>query len=73
MSACLKIDFDYDDAPAAGSDDERNAARSPVYRPTTHRGLAWWHRAIHVVALIGFLGFCAFFCLLWFALATEAG
>jgi hypothetical protein len=72
MSACPKIDFEYEYVPAAGTD-ETGAAPARAARPSISAGLAWWHRAIHVVALLGFLGFCAFIGLLWFALAIEAG
>lgn len=73
MSACPKIDFEYEYVPTAGGDDPREAAQPRRSQPRTQRPRAWWHRALHFVALLGFLGFCVLFGLLWFALAIEAG
>ena len=73
MSACPKIDFEYEYVPAAGGENEKKPARSRSPHPVAVTGLAWWHRALHLVALMGFLGFCALLGLLWFSLAIEAG
>lgn len=73
MSACPKIDFEYEYTPAAGGDDEREAARPRVSHPAPRTRLAWWQRALHFLALMSLLGFCVLFGLLWFALAIEAG
>jgi hypothetical protein len=73
MSACPKFDYDYDYVPAAGGDDARETARPRRSHPPTASPLAWWHKALHFLALLGFLGFCVLFGLLWFALTIEAG
>lgn len=66
MSACPKIEPEYDDLPV-----ETPAAAQPTASPSP-----WWHGAIHMLALLGLLGLCAFLAvvgLLWFSLAMEPG
>jgi len=64
MSACPKFPFTADDLPV-----ERPAAAPPTASP-------WWHGAVHVAALLSFLGFCALLSvvgLLWYSLSIESG
>ena len=61
MSACLKLDFEPDDLP--------------VEAPSRRSASPWWYGAIHVVALLSFLGLCALLGvvgLLWFSLRLDA-
>jgi hypothetical protein len=64
MSACLKIQFEEDDLPV-----EAPVAPAPPRAP-------WWRGAIHLAALLGFLGLCALLAvvgLLWFSMSIEPG
>jgi hypothetical protein len=64
MSACLKIEYTADDLPT-----ELPAAAPP----TTS---SWWHGAVHIAALLSFLGLCALLSvvgLLWYSLSIESG
>jgi hypothetical protein len=64
MSACPKIVFEPDELPV-----ERPLVSPRATSP-------WWHGAIHVVALLSFLGLCAILGvvgLLWFSLRLDAG
>jgi hypothetical protein len=64
MSACPKIEYFADDLPAA----------LPVAAPPP--ASPWWYGAVHVAALLSFLGLCAVLSvvgLLWYSLAIEPG
>jgi hypothetical protein len=50
MSACPKIDFEYEYVPAAGGDSKRETGRRRTSHLSTNNRLAWWHRALHLVA-----------------------
>ena len=61
MSACPKIDDELEDMPVA-----------PLAPPVA---LPWWHGAIHVAALLSFLGLCGILSmvgLLWYSLLIES-
>ncbi len=60
MSACPKIDDELEDMPVA-----------PLAPPFAS---PWWHGAIHVAALLSFLGLCGILSvvgLLWYSLLIE--
>jgi len=62
MSACPKIEYAIPDMPA----EPRSSAPPPA--------APWWHGAIHVAALLSFLGLCGILSvvgLLWFSLLIE--
>jgi hypothetical protein len=62
MSACPKFELLTDDLPA------EIPATAPA--PAT----PWWHGAVHLAALLSFLGLCAALSvvgLLWYSLAIE--
>jgi hypothetical protein len=62
MSACPKFPFAADDLPVEPPPAAASAA-SP-----------WWHGAVHLAALLSFLGLCALLSvvgLLWYSLAIE--
>jgi hypothetical protein len=64
MSACPKIVFEPEDLPVEAPPASQRAT-SP-----------WWYGAIHLVALLSFLGLCALLGvvgLLWFSLRLDAG
>ena len=60
MSACPKIEYEFQDMPV----------KTPAPPPAS----PWWHGAIHVAALLSFLGLCAILSvvgLLWYSLLLE--
>jgi hypothetical protein len=62
MSACPKIEYEYDDP----------SVEAPAPPPT----LPWWRGAVHLLALLGILGLCGLLSmvgLLWFSLVMEPG
>lgn len=62
MSACPKTEYGFPDAPA-----EPLSPPPPPAAP-------WWHRAVHVAALLSFLGLCGLLSvvgLLWYSLLIE--
>jgi hypothetical protein len=65
MSACPKFPFAADDLPVELPPAAPPAADAP-----------WWHGAVHLAALLSFLGLCALLSvvgLLWYSLAIEPG
>lgn len=62
MSACPKIEYEIQDFPA-----EPLSSAPPPAAP-------WWHRAIHLAALLSFLSLCGILSvvgLLWYSLLIE--
>jgi hypothetical protein len=60
MSACPKMEYEIQDMPVA--------------TPAPPSASPWWHGAIHVAALLSFLGLCAILSvvgLLWYSLLLE--
>jgi hypothetical protein len=64
MSACPKLDYAADDL----------RTDLPATAPTP--ASLWWHGAVHLAALLSFLGLCALLSvvgLLWYSLSIEPG
>jgi hypothetical protein len=73
MSACPKIDPLYDSRPIE-DDEQTRPWRDDDTPDEAPQRSSWWHRAVHLMALLGLLGLCVILSvvgLLWFSLAIE--